>query len=157
MGHSKEHLKEWWEPILQMRLEDPQQEPPFWVGTNNVVPNTPFPGLKIKALAIVGTPDAGVFLSGTRRANVFAIQKDLKRERSSLLKELPKGTEIRTGHHWPIMLYRDDLESDREKQEWIIKTLNQFVNVLRPSLRKWYELSTQTTDTVTDYNATKSR
>jgi hypothetical protein len=113
------------------------------VGSNNAVLNTPFPGIQIKALAIVGTSDAGVFLSGTRRANVFAIQKDLKRERLSLLNELPRGTEIRIGHHWPIMLYRDGFKSDRQKQEWIIKTMNRFANVLRPRLRKWYEENTR--------------
>jgi hypothetical protein len=37
------------------------------------------------------------------------------------------------------MLYRDGFKSDRQKQEWIIKTMNQFVNVLRARLRKWYE------------------
>jgi hypothetical protein len=143
VSHSKEHLKAWWQPILQMRLEDPQQEPPFWAGTNNAVLNTPFPGIQIKALAIVGTSEAGVFLSGTRRSNVLAIQKDLKQERLSLLKELPKGTEIRNDHHFPIMLYRDGFRSDRQKREWIVKTMNRFVKVLRPRLRKWYEESTR--------------
>jgi hypothetical protein len=126
-----------------MRLEDPQQEPPFWAGTNNAVLNTPFSGIQIKALAIVGTSEPGVFLSGTRRSNVLTIQKDLKQERLSLLKELPKGTEIRIGHHFRIMLYRDGFRSDRQKQEWIVKTMNRFVNVLRPRLRKWYEESTR--------------
>ena len=141
MSHSKEHLEAWWQPILQMQLEDPQQEPPRWAGTNNAVLNTPFPGIQIKAFAIVGTSGAGVFLSGTRRVNLFAIEKDLKQERLSLLKELPKGTEIEAGYKHPVALYRDDFRSDRQKQEWIIKTINQFVNVLRPRLRKWHEAS----------------
>jgi hypothetical protein len=84
VSHSKEHLKAWWRPILEMPLDDPQQEPPFWVGTNNAVLSTPFPAIQIKALATVGTSEAGVFLSGTRRANLFAIQKDLKRDRLSV-------------------------------------------------------------------------
>lgn len=138
MAHRKEHLKAWWKPILEMPLDDPPQEPPFWVGSNNAVLNTPFLGIQIKALAIVGTSEAGVFLSGTRRANVFAIQENIKRERASLLKELPRGTEIRIGDHWPIVLYRDGFRSDRQKQDWIIKTMNRFVKVLRPRLRKWY-------------------
>src|SRR5262249_53262737 len=33
----KAHLKAWWQPILDMRIDDPQQEAPYWVGTNNVV------------------------------------------------------------------------------------------------------------------------
>jgi hypothetical protein len=122
-----------------MKFDDPQQEVPFWVGTNNVVLNTPFPGIQIKALAIVHSTQAGVFLSGTRRANVFAIQEHLKRERASLLKELPKGTTIRIGDRWPITRYDDDLKSDQEKHYWIMETINVFANVLRPRLRRWYE------------------
>jgi hypothetical protein len=138
-GGKKSHLKAWWKPILAMQLDDPQQEPPYWVGSNNVVLNTPYPGIQIKALAITGTKEVGVFLSGTRRANVFAIQDQLRRERPRLLKELPKGTEIRAGHHWPIMLYNDRFKSDKQRREWIIKTINEFVAVLRPRLRTWHQ------------------
>jgi hypothetical protein len=124
---------------LENAPRSPRAGTAFWVGSNNVVLNTPFPGIQIKALAIVGTSEAGVFLSGTRKANVFAIQKQLKEERSNLLKDLPKGTEIRTGHHWPIMLYKDGFKSDRQRRQWLIKTINKFVNVLRPCLRRWYD------------------
>jgi homoserine trans-succinylase len=122
-----------------MKFDDPHQEAPFWVGTNNVVLNTPFPGIQIKALAIVDSSQAGVFLSGTRRVNVFAIQEHLKRDRSSLLKELPRGTTIKIGDRWPITRYKDDLKSDQEKQVWIMETMNAFANVLRPRLRRWYD------------------
>ena len=38
MSANKEHLRAWWQPVLdQMRLDDPEQEPPFWLATNNVV------------------------------------------------------------------------------------------------------------------------
>jgi hypothetical protein len=63
------------------------------------------------------------------------IQKFLKRERASLLRELPKGTEIAAGD---ITICESGLESDGEKQAWIIKTLNSFASVLRPRLRRWY-------------------
>jgi hypothetical protein len=36
----KGHLREWWKPVLNMNFDDPEQEPPFWAGTNNVVLNT---------------------------------------------------------------------------------------------------------------------
>jgi hypothetical protein len=32
-----------------MKFDDPDQDPPYWVGTNNVVLSTPFPGILIKA------------------------------------------------------------------------------------------------------------
>src|SRR5262249_19566695 len=44
---NKGHLKAWWQPILRMKFDDPEQEPPFWTVTNNVVLNTPFPGIQI--------------------------------------------------------------------------------------------------------------
>ena len=137
----KAHLKAWWEPVLNMKLDDQEQEPPFWLATNNVVLNTPFPGIQIKALAIVGDSQIGVFLSGTRSANVTMVQKYLKREKQALLERLPSGTDVRIGHRWPIMLLEFDLESDEEKQAWLIKSLNAFVNVLRPRLKKWYDES----------------
>ena len=91
VGANKGHLRAWWQPVLdQMKLDDPEQEPPFWLTTNNVVLNTPFPGIQIKALAIVGSSEIGVFVSNPRRANVMMIQKYLMKERRSLLNGLPK-------------------------------------------------------------------
>ena len=49
----KERLRMWWQPVLKMKFDDPEQEPPFWLATNNVVLNTPFPGIQIKAFAKV--------------------------------------------------------------------------------------------------------
>jgi hypothetical protein len=134
---NKDHLKTWWHSILSMKFDDPEQEPPFWTATNNVVLNTPFPGIQIKAFAIVNSSRIGVFVSGPRRENVLMIQKFLKRERSSLKAQLPNGTKLRVGDG-PITIETSDCESDREKRAWITKTLNEFVNVLRPRLRKWY-------------------
>ena len=134
----KEHLRAWWQPVLKMKFDDPEQEAPFWVATNNVVLNTPFPGIQFKAFAMVDRSWIGVFVSGPRRGNVMMIQKYLKRERRSLLDELPDGTEITT-RDCSISISTSDLESDHERRAWIIKTTNAFANVLRPRLRKWYE------------------
>lgn len=73
-GANKGHLRAWWQPVLdKIKLDDFEQEPPFWVVTNNVVLNTPFPGIQIKALATVKRSQIGVFLSGTSAANVMMI------------------------------------------------------------------------------------
>ena len=137
---NKEHLRAWWQPVLdQMKLDDPEQEPPFWLATNNVILNTPFPGIQIKALAIVNSSQIGVFVSGPRAANVMMIQKYLKRERRALLNELPEGSEIKIGDKWPIKIHEFDIESDDEKRAWIMRTMNTFANVLRPRLKKWYK------------------
>jgi hypothetical protein len=44
-ANGKDHLKRWWNPLLNMKFDDPEQEAPFWVGTNNLVLKTPFPGV----------------------------------------------------------------------------------------------------------------
>ena len=116
-----------------MKFDDPEQEPPFWVVTNNAVLNTPFPGIQIKAWVA-----PGIFLSGPRLAKLAEIEKYIKRDRSSLLKELPEGTEIDLKRTHPIVLYGPDLKSDDQKRAWIMKNLNTFATVLRPRLRKWY-------------------
>lgn len=136
---NKDHLKEWWQPVLDMKFDDPEQEAPFWTGANNAVLNTPFQGIQIKAFAIVNGSQIGVFVSGPRLANLTAIQKHVKRERRSLLQELPDGTEIRSGNRWPIAIYEFNLESDDEKRAWIMRMMNAFATILRPRLRKWYE------------------
>ena len=74
---NKGHLRAWWQPVLdQIKLDDPEQEPPFWLATNNVVLNTPFPGIQIKALPIRDSSQIGVFVSGPRTANVLMIFKN---------------------------------------------------------------------------------
>src|SRR5947209_5167232 len=110
----KHHVREWWRPILTMEFDDPEQEPPFWVTTNNAVLNTPFPGIQIKAFASVDNPRIGIFLSATRRANLALIKDDLLRERQSLLRNLPAGTRI-VDSDWPMMLDTDELSTDTEK------------------------------------------
>jgi hypothetical protein len=73
--------------VLQMKFDDPEQEPPFWLATNNVVLNTPFPRIQIKALAIRDSSEIGVFISGPRTANVYGqCPNDPK-----ILKERAKG------------------------------------------------------------------
>jgi hypothetical protein len=135
---NKNHLRAWWQPIIdQLKLDDPEQEPAFWLATNNLVLNTPFPGIQIKAYAMTNGSRIGLFLSGPRRDNVLMLKKYLKRERAALLAELPKGTEIDTGD-CSVYIYVDGPDSDHEKRAWIMKTMNAFVNVLRPRLKKWY-------------------
>jgi len=136
---SKAHLRAWWEPILEMRFDDQEQEPPFWLATNNVVLNTPFPGIQIKALAIVGSAQIGIFMSGPRVENMKLIEGHLKRERQSLLRELPDGTEIRAGDKWPITLMKFDIPTDDKRRAWLMDNLNKFVSVLRPRLKSWYK------------------
>jgi hypothetical protein len=140
LGNGKGHLKEWWEPIVKMSFDDPEQEPPRWTGTNNISLATPYPGIQIKAYAMTdGTNRAGVYVTGTRTENVAAIEELIKRDKRHLLEGLPKGTIVDASEGWPIILKNDGSLSDVDRKAWLVKTLNAFANVLRPRLRKWYQ------------------
>lgn len=121
-----------------MKLDDPEQEPPFWLATNNAVFEH----------TISRNTDKGIrynqgfahrrlcFWTSKRKCNDAS--KYLKRERTSLLNELPEGTQTRGGD-CSIWINESGLESDDDKRAWIMKTMNTFANVLRPRLRRWYE------------------
>ena len=138
-GGVKDHLKEWWRPLLSMKFDDPEQEPPKWVATNNVVLNTPFPGIQIKAWASVGSNNMGVFVSGTRAGNVEAVSDFIERDDHFLRDQLPANTRIDSRESWPILLTDSETSDDLDRRAWLKKNLNTFVNVLRPRLRQWYE------------------
>jgi len=63
----------------------------------------------------------------------------LKRDETYLLDSLPKDTIIDVKSAWPIILKQYNPLPDKARQSWLIQTLNEFANVLRPRLRKWYE------------------
>lgn len=136
----KMHLKDWWQPILQMKFDNRDQDAPFWTGTNNVVLNTPFPGIQIKAYSLVKKHQIAVFLPWPRDPDSLKlIRKFIGRDRDILKRKLPEGTEIDPKGPWPIVLATREFQSDPDKLAWIKKMLNQFVNALRPLLKAWYE------------------
>jgi hypothetical protein len=137
-GAKRDRWMPWWQPVLQMKFDDATQEAPSWVGTNNVVLKTPFSGIQIKAYAITSGSAIAVFVAGAHPKAVGRIEKYLRREKASLISELPKGTEIKIGDPWPIVVGTSDIESDDRRRAWIVRMLNEFVNALRPRLRKWY-------------------
>ena len=139
----RQHLREWWSPVLGTPFDDPEQEPPYWSGTNNVVLRTPYPGILIKALALVDSHAIEVFVVGSRRDNVRAIEDQLRAERHALASELPAGTVIAPEQDWPIRTREASIQSDQERRAWIGRNLNAYVNALRPRLREWYAASTR--------------
>ena len=140
IGAGKGHLKDWWEPVLKMTFDDPEQEPPRWLGTNNVALVTPFPGIQIKAWAMVNGSQIGVYLTGTRVESIDAVIGHIKREKKYLAESLPAGTRFDLDSDWPIVLKQIGAKSDVERYSWLKATLNAFVNVLRPRLKEWYDL-----------------
>jgi hypothetical protein len=142
----KLRFRAWWEPVLRMKFDDPEQEPPYWVGTNNAVLNTPFPRIYIKAWAeqsIRGKKKTGIFLSATPSDRIDLIRNHIREEKPELASQLPPGTDIDlSDDKWsPILLMRDDIVDDDKRREFLIENLNAFVNALRPRLKRWYEAS----------------
>lgn len=138
IGAGKGHLKDWWAPVLKMTFDDPEQEPPKWLGTNNVALVTPFPGIQIKAWAMVNGSQMGVYLTGTRVESIDAVMRHIKSEKRYLAESLPTGTRFDLDSDWPIVLKQTGAGSDKERYNWLKATLNTFVNVLRPRLKDWH-------------------
>lgn len=134
----KKHLRAWWEPVIKMKFDNPEQEPPKWLVTNNIALSTPYPGIQIKAWATVNRKQMGVYVTGTG-IKLEAIEEMLKRDKKYLLDNLPKGTVVDPNAAWPIILKNQVSQPDDARHAWLTKTLNEFANVLRPRLRKWYE------------------
>jgi hypothetical protein len=135
----KERLKGWWQPIMKMKFDDPEQEPPKWLITNNIALSTPYPGIQIKAWAsISGKKSTGVYLTGSTK-RLEALERALTRNKRRLIDRLPAGTVVDPTSAWPIILKNEALLPDSDRHAWLKKALNDFTNVLRPHLRTWYE------------------
>jgi hypothetical protein len=134
----KKRLRAWWQPVLQMKFDDPEQEPPRWLVTNNIALRTPYPGIQIKAWAMVDGKQTGVYVTGPT-ARLDEVEELMRKDKKYLTDNLPKGTIVDPRAGWPIVLKNEDSLSDADRYAWLKKTLNEFANVLRPRLRKWYE------------------
>jgi hypothetical protein len=121
-----------------MKFDDPEQEPPKWLRTNNIMLSTPYPGVHIKAWSTVDRKQMGVYLTGSQ-PRLDAIESALRRDKKHLLDRLPKGTVIDTENGWPIVIKNETAMTDADRYAWLKKTLNTFANALRPHLRKWNE------------------
>jgi hypothetical protein len=137
---AREYHDHFWKPLLRMKFDDPEQDTPIYIpATYNLSLRTPYPGIRIKAYAQYKGDQIGVFLSETRAGNLDTIIPFIKRNRRYLAEHLPPGTEIDPRNYSPIFISTKGNLSDDQRRTWLAKNLNSFVNVLRPSLRKWYE------------------
>jgi hypothetical protein len=75
------------QPVIKMKFDDPEQEPPKCLVTNNIALSTPYPGIQIKAWAMVNRKQMGVYLTGTARRCSSEI-------RNICLIIYPKGTVV---------------------------------------------------------------
>jgi hypothetical protein len=139
VSRDKARFRRWWRPLLDMEFDDPEQERPFWTGTNNLVLRTPFPGIRIKAASLRDRDHIEVFVSYTRKDNAGMLNEFVKRDRRYLKSSLPPDTVVDPQRDWPIVWRNQDPLSDDDKRTSLKETLNTFVTVLRPRLKEWYE------------------
>ena len=136
---AKAYHDQFWKPLLRMKFDDPEQDTPIYIpATYNLSLRTPFLGIRIKAYAQYKGDQIGVFLSETRAGNLDTLIPFIKRNRRYLAEHLPSGTQIDPQNPSIFISTKGNL-SDDQRRTWLKKNLNSFVNVLRPSLRKWYE------------------
>ncbi|QRM27886.1 hypothetical protein [Microvirga sp. VF16] len=133
--------RRWWQPVLDMSFDDPDQEPLKLYWPNNVRAQLPWPGTWITAYQ--STKTCGVFLAG-REHELEEVLHLLSPQLDQIASELPEGTEIgnvRSSGGMAIKTTRliGTFKNDDEKREWLKPVLNQYVNVLRPRLKQLVE------------------
>jgi hypothetical protein len=130
------HTK-WWQPIVDMKFDDPDQEQPTLHWKNNTRTHLPWPGTWLTTWRNE-SPDGvcGVALSG-RADSLEDLWPRLRREARQIERELPDGSTVSEGR-FGIGLLRPNSEfrDDDERRAWMKATLNKFVNVLRPRMTK---------------------
>jgi hypothetical protein len=140
-GAEKQELyREWWRPVLGMRFDDPDQEPPVLHWPNHVRVRLPWPKTWITAYrneAANGT--SGIFLAGHSpdRDQLLALLEPT----GELVAELPAETFVRNGtSSGKLSIYTErannSFATPDDCRAWLMAGLNQYVNVLRPRLKR---------------------
>ncbi len=126
--------QQWWQPVTTMRFDDPNQEPPRLYWRNHVRTRLPWPRTWLTAYRF-GSQIA-VSTSGNHGA-LADLELALIGQFEETLAELPVGSVYRPGEpdlSFGIHIKRlvDDTETSETPQQWAIRMLNEFSNVLRP-------------------------
>jgi hypothetical protein len=142
-GESPRHAeyRRWWQPVLDMTFDDPDQEPPKLFFPNNVRAQLPWPGTWVTAYN--STITCGVFLAG-REGPLLEAWERLAPDLDMIAAELPNGTKagtVRSSGDIGILTDRKigEFANDDAKRDWLRNTLNAYVNALRPRLRRAIE------------------
>jgi hypothetical protein len=133
--------RRWWEPIMSMRFDDPEQDQPRLYWRNYVRTDLPWPS-PVWLVAYRSTADGiiGVYLAGRGEGYRDLIDR-LSEDRNQILQELPPGTEFRKfenseGHSFILRRRTAEFESDDAARDWVRDALNSFVNSIRPRLKQ---------------------
>lgn len=131
--------RRWWQPVLETKFDDPDQEPAKLFWPNNVRASLPWPGTWLLGYHLasgkVGVCTAGQ--SGADREMLAALTPELP----AIAAELPATTRQDKdvgGKVTRLDCERriSDFPDEGAVREWISQTLNAFVNALRPRLKR---------------------
>lgn len=139
-GESPEQAayREWWAPVIQSPLDDPDQEPPKLYWRNNVRTPLPWPGTWILAYGNQSDGTLNVCVSGRPEAQE-ALLSELRPIREELLSELPPSTiiAVRSDTSYNFLCSRkvSEFADEDSKRAFLASTINGFVNALRPRIK----------------------
>jgi hypothetical protein len=136
----KAEYRHWWRNIVDMEFDDPDQEPAKLFWPNHVRAQLPWPGVWVTAYRNeAGGGRCGVFLAGREREleEVFQV---LAPDMEGIAAELPEGTKVGNvrssgGLAITSAMPNSSFQNDDEKRDWLKRTLNTYINVLRPRLK----------------------
>jgi hypothetical protein len=129
----------WWEPVLQTKFDDPDQEPANYRRQNRVQAALPWPNVWILAYRDSAKQETAVTISGGGH-DFPEMMRALAPQLDDVKSELPKGSVY---EKWGDGVFTfttkrksEEFADDDEKREWLSTTLNAYVNVLRPKLKQ---------------------
>ncbi len=144
-GQRQAEFRAWYAPIISRPFDDPDQDPPKLFWPNNIRAFLPWPRVWILATSSGTRKTCGVWMveGGTQKT----LMPHLSALRTDILAELPQATEARTnavdGTYFSTLRAWDTFADEDAKRDWMWETINAYVNVFRPLLKR---LAAQTTE-----------
>jgi hypothetical protein len=128
--------KVWWESVISAQFDDPDQPELRYFWPNNVRGALPWPGIWILGYRTSGPKDrVGVQLSG-RQAPLAELLRALEPQTEAIFENLPEGTRFDPDTGLGIECPMTEFGNDEQAREWLIQTINQFINDLRPRVAR---------------------
>ena len=130
----------WWAPVVNMTFDDPDQDHPRLFWRNNLRVPLPWPNVWLLAYSRAAKKEYGVTRSEGGRASLKTLTPLLHDFREQILADLPVGSEVRPNSdgqsYFGIVRPQQAFASDDDARAWMRDTLNAYVNVFRPFLKR---------------------
>lgn len=130
-GSRHDAYRQWWQPVLDMQFDDPDQEPLKLYYPNNVRTQLPWPGTWVTAYR--ANDRCGVFVGG-REEPLREIWSALEPDLGEVLSEVP-GAASSSGSPVSVSRPMSGFRDDEAARDWLKRMLNAYVNALRPRLK----------------------